>query len=313
MTVTNTSTLSIFTNPLSIPYAPPSTSDPVLNQLQGSNAQSVNASSSNPLVAESGGLALGGSNVTYTTTNFEATPQNIVLTGEGNRINLGGGAANIAILGGGQIVESAQFLGTDSGKMFSVNLGGDNSDGLLVSNTAATIDLNAQVSGNVITDEAGNPAPQVTIAEASGGMAQSNTNFYIHGGTGNDTIIGSFLNDFLRGGAGDDTIAAYAGNDIIRGGSGSDFIQLGADAAFSDTLYYTTDQVVNGDVDTMDQFNSGTDRIVFDQAIDSTIVFSGGNDTIGYTSIEFSSGGQHTVLNVINGGKIFRSDIFFLS
>jgi Ca2+-binding RTX toxin-like protein len=294
MTVTNTSTLSIFTTPLSVPVAPPDT-----------NPNAVNATSGI-------GLQLGGQAETYSTTNFAKDPttgaelvQQVVLTGDGNRLNVGGGAASVAILGGGQIVESTQFLGTDSGKIFSINLGADNPDGAKASNLFAQIDITAAVSGNAVGES-------TTIADAAGGLLPSPTNFYIHGGTGNDTIIGSFLNDFLRGGAGDDTIAAYAGNDVVRGGSGSDFIQLGDDAAQSDTLFYTSDQVVNGDKDTIDQFETGSDKIVFDNTVDTTIVYSGGDDVTGYTSIQFTSGGQSSELSVINGSKLFKSDIVFL-
>lgn len=289
MTVTNTSTLSIFTTPLSVPVAPPDT-----------NANSVDATAGS-------GLQLGGVGTTYSTTNFEAAPQNVVLTGDGNRLNVGGGAANVAVLGGGQIVESTQFLGTDSGKFFSINLGGDNPDGAKAAVPTATVDVTASVTGNTVTET-------TSIADAAGGLIPSaGINFYIHGGTGDDTIIGSFLNDFLRGGAGDDTIAAYGGDDVVRGGSGSDFIQLGADAANSDTLFYTSDQVITGDKDTVDQFQSGTDKIVFDNTIDSTVVFSDGDDTSGYKTITFTSGGQSTQLTAINGSSIFKSDIFFLS
>jgi Ca2+-binding RTX toxin-like protein len=288
MTVTNTSTLSIFTTPLSVPVAP-----------AGTNANSVDATSP-------GGLQLGGEGTTYSTTNFAAAPQNVVLTGDGNRLNVGGGAANVAVLGGGQIVESTQFLGADSGKLFSIDLGGDSADAAKAADTTATVDLAATVSGNSVGET-------VSIADAAGGMTLPTTNFYIHGGTGNDTIIGSFLNDFLRGGAGNDTIASYAGNDIVRGGSGSDFIQLGADGSFSDTLYYTSDQVVTGDIDTVDQWQSGSDRIVFDNTIDSTVVFSDGDDSSGYKTITFTSGGQSTQLNAINGSTIFKTDIFFLA
>ncbi len=289
MTVTNTSTLSIFTTPLSVPVAP-----------AGTNANSVDATSP-------GGLQLGGEGTTYSTTNFAAAPQNVVLTGDGNRLNVGGGAANVAVLGGGQIVESTQFLGADSGKLFSIDLGGDSAEAANASNTLATVDVAATVSGNSVGET-------VSIADAAGGMTLPTTNFYIHGGTGNDTIVGSFLNDFLRGGAGDDTIASYAGNDIVRGGSGSDFIQFGADGANSDTLYYTTDQVVNGDADTIDQFQTGSDRIVFDNTVDSTVVFSGGDDSSGYTTITFTSGTQSSQLSVVGtSSKIFKTDIFFLA
>jgi len=283
MTVTNTSTLSIFTDPLSVPAA-----------AENTNAKAVDATS---------GLALGGEAKTYTTTNFAPAPQEVVLTGAGNRLNLGGGAANVAVLGGGQIVESAQFSGPDDGKVISIDLGGLDPAAADASNVSATVDTSASVSGDTVDST-------VSIADAGGGMTgtPSQINFYVHGGTGNDTIIGSFLNDFLRGGAGDDTIAAYAGNDIVRGGSGSDLIQLGDGA---DSLYYTTDQVVNGDIDTLQDFDTGVDALVFGSGIDSTLVFSGGDDTSGYTSVTFTSNGASTTLTV-QSGKLFQSDISFL-
>lgn len=283
MTVTNTSTLSIFTTPTTVPVAPPNT-----------NANSVDATAP-------GGLALGGQSTTYSTTNFESAPQNVVLTGTGNRLNVGGGAANVAVLGGGQIVESAQFVGTDSGKLISIELSPTNGASN-ASAVGAKVDTNQTVTGDTL-------GSTVSIKAAGGNMAPDPTNFYVHGGTGNDTIVGSFLNDFIRGGAGDDVINAFDGNDLIRGGSGSDSIDLGLG---SDTLFYTTDQVVNGDLDTLTAFTSGADRLVFDKGIDSTLVYSGGDDTSGYKSITFTSGTQSTTLNVVSGA-IKKSDITFLT
>ncbi len=283
MTVTNTSTLSIFTSPLAVPVAPPNT-----------NANSVDAT------APSGTL-LGGQTTTYSTTNFESAPQNVVLTGTNNRLNVGGGAANIAVLGGGQVIESAQFLGTDSGKLISIELNTTNG-AANASDVNATVNLTQTVTGDTV-------GSSVTIAAAGGNMSPNPTNFYVHGGTGDDTIVGSFLNDFIRGGAGDDVINAFGGNDLIRGGSGSDSIDLGAGL---DTLFYTTDQVVTGDLDTLTAFTSGTDRLVFDKGIDTTLVFSGGDDTSGYTSVTFTAGGQTTSLNVVSGA-IKKSDITFLT
>lgn len=290
-----------------MPYAPTAIPDGVLsgdlnkkvNQAIGSNSSSVNASSSN--IFNPSGIALGGSANTYTTTNFEPTPQNVVLTGTNNRLNVGGGAANVAVLGGGQVVESAQFLGTDSGKLISIEL--DTTNGAAnASAVYATVNLNQTVSGNTV-------GSSVTIAAAGGNMSPNPTNFYVHGGTGDDTIIGSFLNDFIRGGAGDDVINAFGGNDLVRGGSGSDSIDLGAGV---DTLFYTTDQVVTGDVDTLTAFTSGDDRLVFDKGIDTTLVFSGGDDTTGYTSVTFTASGNTTTLNVVSGA-IKKSDITFLT
>jgi Ca2+-binding RTX toxin-like protein len=283
MTVTNTSTLAIFTNPLGVPVAPPDT-----------NPNAVDATAVD-------GIALGGQSKTYTTTNFAAAPQNVVLTGTGNRLNVGGGAANVAVLGGGQIIESAQFVGKDSGKLISIELnstyGADQASFI-----DAKVDLSAIVSGNSV-------GSTTTILDASGNMSPDPTNFYVHGGSGDDTIIGSFLSDFIRGGAGNDTINAFGGNDLVRGGSGSDSIDLGLG---SDTLFYTVDQVQSGDIDTLTAFASGVDRLVFDKGIDTTLVYSDGDDTSGYRSITFTAGSQTTTLNVVSGA-IKMSDITFLT
>ncbi|MFZ4567121.1 MAG: calcium-binding protein [Prochlorococcaceae cyanobacterium] len=283
MTVTNTSTLSIFTSPLAVPVAPPNT-----------NANAVDATAP-------GGTLLGGVGTTYGTTNFESAPQNVVLTGTNNYLNVGGGAANIAVLGGGQIVESAQFLGTDSGKLISIELNTTNG-AANASDVNAIINTAAFVSGNTV-------GSTETVAQAGGGLTPNPTNFYVHGGTGDDTIVGSFLSDFIRGGAGDDVISAFGGNDLVRGGSGSDSIDLGAGL---DTLYYTSDQVVTGDSDTLTSFTSSEDTLVFEKAIDSTLVFSNGDDLTGYKTITFTSGSQSTTLNVVSGA-IKKSDITFLS
>ena len=64
---------------------------------------------------------------------------------------------------------------------------------------------------------------------------------------------GSSFSDFLRGGAGNDKIFAYGGDDIVRGGAGSDQFTLGSG---NDTIYYTFDQLQDGDVDTVTDFNS---------------------------------------------------------
>lgn len=307
MTITNTSTLSIFTSPLSVPHAPeaipdnafPGNLNQKFNQATGSNSSSVNASSSN--IFNPSGIALGGSANTYTTTDFEPTPQNIVLTGTNNRINVGGGAANIAVLGGGQVIESAQFVGTDSGKLISIELSPTNG-AANASDENAKVNLTQTVSGDTL-------GSTVSIADAAGGLALDPTNFYVHGGTGDDTIVGSFLTDFIRGGRGDDVINAYGGADLVRGGGGSDSIDLGAG---DDTLFYTTDQVVTGDVDTLTAFTSGEDDLVFDKGIDATLVFSGGDDTTGYTSVTFTANGNTTTLNVVSGA-IKKSDITFLT
>ena len=49
----------------------------------------------------------------------------------------------------------------------------------------------------------------------------------LHGGRGNDTLIGSDFADELRGDAGNDNIVALGGPDVVLGGNGHDRLDLG--------------------------------------------------------------------------------------
>lgn len=62
----------------------------------------------------------------------------------------------------------------------------------------------------------------------------TNSGAYIDGGIGNDTILGSSLDDVAKGGDGNDSVWGLAGNDILYGGKGADRV-YGGDG--SDTIY----------------------------------------------------------------------------
>ncbi len=125
----------------------------------------------------------------------------------------------------------------------------------------------AQAAGNLIP-AGGDPA---------GGFAN-----YLHGGTGNDSMIGSNLNDFIRGGVGDDSIGAGAGNDLVRLGAGNDSVFLGQG---EDTLYFTIDQVGAGATDFVTDFTTGQDKI----AIDGNILYVINGNQITFTGLNGST------------------------
>lgn len=58
----------------------------------------------------------------------------------------------------------------------------------------------------------------------------------IHGGAGNDTIIGSPFSDDLVGEAGNDSLIAGAGRDFLEGNDGDDTLRAGADSESDDVL-----------------------------------------------------------------------------
>jgi len=249
----------VFTAPLDVPF------------LQtGSNPSAV--------VATTAPVQVAGTAQTYTTV-AAATGQTVqlVVSGLNTRVNVDSGAAKIAAVGGGAIVESA-IGGTVSTGARIIELG--DSSVFYNSGVVATA---AVVSGNgsgtqTIAQAAGNIAPV-------GGFA-----YYGAGGSGNDQIEGSSLNDFIRGGAGADSINGYGGNDVIRGGAGSDTIYGGAGA---DTLYYTSDQL-DGSTDTFVDFTTNIDKI----AVQGNVVY-----TITGSTLTFTASGT----KVISGGTAINA------
>jgi Ca2+-binding RTX toxin-like protein len=261
-------TLVIFNDPTSVPLLPP-----------GSNPNSVDATKAP--------VQLGGSNKIYTLTPgaTPTAPQQVVLSGSNNRLNIPSGSAKIQAIGGGQIIESVDVAG-DFGKLIKLN--DVNPTKPDEEYNRSVVDKNSSVSGNTANDT-------LTINQAAGGQG-GDFAYYAKGGAGDDTIVGSFQADFLRGGAGNDIIFAHAGNDLIRGGAGSD--RITGDEG-NDTLYYTSDQL-DGSTDTFADFATGVDKISIDKTSISnlsqisglgtnTIVFAGGTTLISLGSAINSS------------------------
>ncbi|HZF44523.1 MAG TPA: M10 family metallopeptidase C-terminal domain-containing protein [Sphingomonadaceae bacterium] len=101
-------------------------------------------------------------------------------------------------------------------------------------------------AGQLFTVDGGSLAANETLF--FNGAAETDGNFRLFGGLGNDVLIGGAGNDSIRGGAGDDRLSGGAGVDTLTGGSGSDIF------VFADASYR------NGN-DTITDFVIGTDRI----------------------------------------------------
>ena len=243
------------------------------------NVDAWTGSNPNAVVATTAPVQVGGTAQTYTTV-AAATDQTVqlVVSGNGTRVNVASGAANIAAVGGGAIVESA-IAGTVSTGARIIELG----------------DSTVAYNGGVVATAAvvsGNGSGTQTIAQAAGNIAPvGGFAYYGAGGSGNDQIEGSSLNDFIRGGAGADTINGYGGNDVIRGGAGSDSIYGGATGA--DTLYYTSDQL-DGSTDTFVDFTTNIDKI----AVQGNVAY-----TITGSTLTFTASGT----KVISGGTAINA------
>jgi Ca2+-binding RTX toxin-like protein len=255
-----------------------------------------------------------GTDVEITTSNnTSVNPVQLVVNGLNNSVNLGTGSAEVNAVGGGAIVESVQLVNSngnpisDVGKAFSLG-GGDPATGGVAYN-GGLVDTSAQVAGNSVS------APKESISAAAGSLTPApGFGFYVHGGTGNDAIVGSIFADFIRGGAGNDLIDASGGNDLVRGGTGSDSITLGLGI---DTLYYTIDQVGGNNVDTLTDFLSGTDKIAVQGGVGIGVFDLAGNaftaSSAATNTIVFKAGASQTTLTNSGAGRFLFGDILFIA
>jgi len=94
----------------------------------------------------------------------------------------------------------------------------------------------------------------------------------VQGGLGNDTILGSAVNNFIDGGSGNDSLDCGPGNDTILGGAGDDSLYGGAG----------NDSLVGGDGNDTIEGAAGADTLTGDA----------GNDEFVYTSLSDSRTGD---------------------
>jgi len=257
-------TLLIFRDPTSI--------DPLA---AGANPNNINSTNSP--------VRLGGISQTYSLTSgaTPAAPQQVALSDSQNRLNVPSDATKVQAIGGGHIIEAVRGV-NDFGMTIKVNMINPTKPGEFYN--GSVVDKTAIVAGNFVGDS-------TTINQAAGGQG-GDFAYYVHAGSGNDLIVGSFQADFIRGGAGNDTIYAYAGNDLIRGGSGSDLIEGGIG---NDTLFYTADQM-DGSIDVFGDFSTGVDKISFDSGMVSSLDQISG---LGTSTIMFANNTTLISLNTI--------------
>jgi Ca2+-binding RTX toxin-like protein len=113
-------------------------------------------------------------------------------------------------------------------------------------------------------------------------------------GSGNFVALGNALGNVLTGGAGNDTLNGMAGSDTLIGGDGNDVLAggLGDDVlqggAGNDAFLFHTALAAN--IDTIDDFVSGADKLRFDNAVFTAIGTNGALAASAFAAGNFSSG-----------------------
>ncbi len=176
----------------------------------------------------------------------QATEGNDVLFGTKNADTINGKGGNDIISGldGDDIISGGNGDDILAGGNGNDHLRGGNGDDILAGGNGNDI-LAGGNGNNILNGDAGN---DILISTGSG-------NNLLNGGAGRDIVISS--------GSGTNTLDGGAGNDYLRGGAGTDFF------SFGNPLLSLLSSI---GIDTVTNFNTGTDRIKLDQSTFSNIV-----------------------------------------
>ena len=130
-----------------------------------------------------------------------------------------------------------------------------------VSTTLSDTQLNLQLDGKANINGTGNQWDNQLIGNEGNNVLDGKSgNDYLEGKEGKDTLIGGAGNDSLNGGDGADLLIGGAGDDILAGGNGKDIL-TGGDGA--DIFSFNTTPNTASNVDTLTDFVSGTDHLLF--------------------------------------------------
>jgi Ca2+-binding RTX toxin-like protein len=226
---------------------------------------------------------VGGLNSTYST--YTGGDGNDSITGGNGNLNFfSGGAGNDTLIGGSGRESFDPGTGADSidGGIGEDYFSIDNSTDTVANNINYTTLTNGTIIGGAndgttfknvenISIKTGSGNDYINISGATGGFGASG----IHGGAGNDTIVGSLTGDFnsyqgddgndnitggntfdiLYGGEGNDTLNGGGYDDDLNGGDGNDTYVINAN---TDTGIDTIDEIETGGIDTLNFQSSST-------------------------------------------------------
>ena len=124
---------------------------------------------------------------------------------------------------------------------------------------------NADGGLDIVTDELytiiGEKPGEASAADpGDDNVLAGGSNNVIYTGVGDDVILGGAGDDIIISGDGDDVIIGGAGNDTMIGGEGAD------------TFLYELDHFANGEVDTIVNFESGVDQIIFGADVNTDLL-----------------------------------------
>ena len=168
-----------------------------------------------------------------------------VLTGNSGSDTLDGGLGADTLVGGSG---NDSYVVDNVGDVTTEAAGGGTD--LVTASLSWTLAVNVEnltLSGSAAIDGTGNTLDNVLTGNAA--------NNALSGLDGNDTLSGGLGNDTLQGGNGNDRLSGGTGNDVLNGGAGTD------------TFVFDTAPNALANLDTVQDFTSGSDKLSFSRAV----------------------------------------------
>lgn len=185
-----------------------------------------------------------------------------VLTGNSGSDTLDGGLGADTLIGGSG---NDSYLVDNVGDVTTEAAGGGTD--LVTASLSWTLALNVEnltLAGSSAIDGTGNTLDNV--------LTGNSANNLLSGLDGNDTLTGGLGNDSLQGGIGNDRLVGGAGNDLLNGGAGTD------------TFVFDTAPNAATNLDTVQDFTSGTDKLSFSRAVFTAFSSTGAISTDAFWS-----------------------------
>ncbi|MCB5206445.1 M10 family metallopeptidase C-terminal domain-containing protein [Methylovorus mays] len=247
-------------------------------------------------------------NLTLTgTAHIDATGNslnNTLIGNEGNNVLTGGAGVDVLKGGKGNDIYQVNLISSGSGSKTVAKLEDSISEATTASGGDDTLTLQGTVSGL-------SKATVLTLASGLEHLDASGTGdswLNLTGNAANNALTGNDANNILRGLAGNDSLNGGDGADTLYGGLGNDALTGGEGA----DVFVFDSKLGAANVDTIDDFEVGVDKLQLSKTIFSKFTVAGGvsdeNLLITNNSSQALDANDYLIFDATDGSLYYDKD-----